>query len=93
MGKNKGFADELAIKMNLSNIPDHYFNFPVGTMFWARAEAIKPLFELQYSWDMYPEEPLPYDGSVLHAMERLIPIIVSNQGFTQVLTNIPGLTR
>ncbi|WP_160160802.1 glycosyltransferase [Legionella sainthelensi] len=92
-GKNKGFADELAIKMNLSNIPDHYFNFPVGTMFWARAEAIKPLFELQYSWDMYPEEPLPYDGSVLHAMERLIPIIVSNQGFTQVLTNIPGLTR
>lgn len=92
-GKNKDFADELAMEMNLSNIPDHHFNFPVGTMFWARSEAIKPLFELQYSWDMYPEEPLPYDGSTLHAMERLIPIIASNQGFTQVLTNIPGLTR
>ncbi|KTD14155.1 glycosyl transferase, family 2 [Legionella gratiana] len=92
-GKNKVFADELAEKMKLSSIPEHHFNFPVGTMFWARPEAIKPLFELKYSWDMYPEEPLPYDGSILHAMERLIPIIVSNQGFTQALTHIPGLTR
>ncbi len=92
-GKNRSFAEELAKQMKLSDIPDHHFNFPVGTMFWARPEAIKPIFELQYSWDVYPEEPLPYDGSILHAMERLIPIIVSNQGFTQALTNIPGLTR
>ena len=27
----------------------------------------------------YPLEPLPNDGTILHAIERLIPIIVNKQ--------------
>jgi len=46
--------------------------FLVGTMFWARSEAMKPLIHLNLQWEDYPEEPIPIDGSMLHALERII---------------------
>ncbi|MDX2346877.1 MAG: rhamnan synthesis F family protein [Legionella sp.] len=91
--KNQLFAEQLATQLNLSNLPKGRFNFPVGTMFWARPEALKPLFELNWTWDDYPEEPLLYDGSTLHAIERLIPTVVANQGFKHAVTYIPGISR
>lgn len=91
--KNKPYADELAKKMNLNPLSENRFSFPVGTMFWARYKALEPLFKLGWSWDMYPEEPLPYDGSILHAIERLIPKITTQQGFKHAVTYVPGITR
>ena len=32
--------------------------------------ALAPLMGLNLGWEDYPDEPLPYDGSVLHALER-----------------------
>lgn len=90
---NKIFAEKLAFELGLSQLPEDRFNYPLGTMFWARPNALKPLFDLGWTWDMYPEEPLPYDGSVLHAIERLIPVIVAHQGFKQAVTYVPGVTR
>jgi lipopolysaccharide biosynthesis protein len=92
-GGNKIFAQKIAEELKIATLPNHHFNFPVGTMFWARPKAIRPLFDLKYSWNMYPQEPLPYDGSMLHAIERLIPLIGASQGFTQAVTYVPGLTR
>lgn len=92
-GKNKSFADKLALELELPRIPNGKFNFPVGTMFWARPEALKPLLDSGWFWDKFPSEPLPYDGSELHAIERLIPSIVACQGFSQAVTYVPGLTR
>jgi glycosyltransferase involved in cell wall biosynthesis len=92
-GGNKIFAQKIAEELKMATLPNHHFNFPVGTMFWARPKAIRPLFDLKYSWNMYPQEPLPYDGSMLHAIERLIPFIGASQGFTQAVTYVPGLTR
>jgi len=91
--ENKIFADKLAAQSGLHALSEGRFSFPVGTMFWARPTALKPLFDLGLTWDLYPEEPLPYDGSVLHAIERLIPVIVAHQGYSQAVTYIPGVTR
>ena len=55
-------------------IPQQLF-YPLGTMFWARSAALAPLFELGLSWEDYPQEPLPYDGTVLHAIERLVTLV------------------
>ena len=44
-------------------------------------------------WDSYPKEPLPYDGTVLHSIERLIPFINESQGFEYSVTNLPTITR
>ena len=69
------------------------FNFPMGTMFWARTAALRPLFELGLQWADYPPEPLPGDGSSLHAIERMLPLVVEQAGFRSVATHVDGVTR
>lgn len=91
-GKNEKFAVDLVDKLEIPDIPQN-FNFPVGTMFWARSSALKPLFDLNLDWDDYPIEPLPYDGSLLHAIERILPFVIKKSGFKYATTNLSGVTR
>lgn len=70
-----------------------FFNFPVGSMFWARTAALKPLFELGLGWEDYPEEPIPQDGTILHAMERLLGVIPGLCGYRTIVTHVPGAGR
>jgi hypothetical protein len=89
---NRIIAESLAGRVGLHKLPDH-FVFPVGTMFWARASALAPLMNLKLDWDDYPEEPLPYDGTLLHAIERLLPLCLSTGNLHIAATNVAGLTR
>ncbi|ARP84089.1 hypothetical protein CAL12_26920 [Bordetella genomosp. 8] len=77
--KNRPHAELLAARLGITQLPSE-FNFPVGTMFWARTDALRALLDLQLEWDDYPPEPLGYDGSMLHALERLLPLVVKNAG-------------
>jgi lipopolysaccharide biosynthesis protein len=95
----EGWSDNLEIsrllasRMGLMEPKNQYFNFPMGTMFWARSSAIRSLIVLNLSWEDYPAEPLPYDGTMLHAIERLLPFIVDAAHYRSVVTNVPGITR
>jgi len=91
-GANRPVAESLAGRVGLHKLPEH-FVFPVGTMFWARASALAPLMKLKLDWDDYPEEPLPYDGTSLHALERLFSLVLSVNNLHSVTTNVIGLTR
>jgi hypothetical protein len=91
-GENLPFARELARQMQVERLPDE-FDFPVGTMFWAAVPALEPLLRLELSWDDYPEEPLPQDGTMLHALERLLPMAVQSAGYRISMTNVPGISR
>jgi lipopolysaccharide biosynthesis protein len=84
----------LVIQMGLreSRLPPH-FDFPVGTMFWARPAALAPFKRLGLSWKDYPREPVPYDGTILHAIERLVPFVAQGAGYTVATTYIRGVTR
>ena len=91
---NKKHALTLASSMKLTKeLPETFLNFPVGTMFWARPEAIRPLIDLNLQWEDYPVEPLPYDGTMLHAIERLLSVVSENQGYRIAVTHVPGVTR
>lgn len=46
--------------------------FPAGMMFWFRPQALQPLHRLLMTLQPLPAEPLPLDGSALHALERLV---------------------
>lgn len=92
-GENYQHAQQLAADMDLALPPEGAFNFPVGTMFWARSKALLPLFDLGLAWSDYPNEPLAYDGTVLHAIERLLPFVVESQGFSVATTYIADVTR
>ncbi len=89
---NKGFAEPLAARMGVSALPRHFI-FPVGTMFWARTSALAPLVGLNLRWNDYPAEPLPYDGTLPHALERLLPFALPLGNLRAATTNVIGVTR
>ncbi len=90
---NKKIAEDLAHQCGIKELPDQHFNFPIGTMFWARTEALKPLLTKGFRWEDFPDEPLPYDGTVLHAIERLLPFVAKKMGYHVSMTHVPGVTR
>jgi glycosyltransferase involved in cell wall biosynthesis/2-polyprenyl-3-methyl-5-hydroxy-6-metoxy-1,4-benzoquinol methylase len=89
---NLSIAKPLAQKLGFENLPEH-FVFPVGTMFWAKTAALAPLINLNLDWEDYPEEPLPYDGSLLHAIERLFFLCPLLNNMQSATTHVIGLTR
>ena len=92
MEANRRFAESMGEKIGIEHIPEHFL-YPMGTMFWARPAALQPLGDLKLTWDDYPPEPLPYDGSMLHAMERLIALALPRGPWTMAATNVKGITR
>ena len=90
--RNKPFVENYIKAMGISQLPRH-LNFPAGTMFWARPQALQPLFDLKLDWADYPMEPLPYDGSMLHGLERLLGVVTEHAGYRLAATYTRGLTR
>ena len=90
--RNWHHAQSLAHRLGIENLPED-FNFPVGTMFWARADKLRPLIELDLTWTDYPAEPLATDGTLLHAIERMIPFLPSKTCANSAVVNVSGLSR
>jgi lipopolysaccharide biosynthesis protein len=90
---NLEMATDLAKTMGIEGPLPPFFDFPNGGMFWARPAALKPLLELRLGWNDYPEEPVPVDGTILHALERLLPFAAGAAGYRFATTSVPGVTR
>lgn len=91
--QNRGHAEELARRMGLDSPLPAHFDFPQGTMFWVRPAALKPVLNLDLSWDDFPKEPLPIDGTMLHALERLLPFAAAKAGFSYATTYVENHRR
>lgn len=72
-------AKKLKLKVNIvwTNEPIT----PLGTMFWFRPKALKPLFDYKWTYEDFPKEPNKFDGTILHAIERIYGYTVQEQGF------------
>jgi len=80
IGQNREYLDKLCNRIKMPYINETEV-FPVGNMFWVRVNAIKELFSLDQD-EILEEEPLPYDGSYMHALERITPSLVESNGYT-----------
>jgi hypothetical protein len=60
---------------------DAPLTFPVGMMFWFRPRALERLANTLNSQFQWPFEPIAWDGTCLHAVERLICHCVEADGF------------
>lgn len=80
IGENKEYLDSLCTMLEMNAIEETSL-FPLGNMFWARISAIKDIFHLDKS-KILKEEPLPYDGSYMHALERILPKVVEKNKYT-----------
>jgi lipopolysaccharide biosynthesis protein len=90
---NLKIATQLATRIGLHAPLPTSIECPVGTMFWARPEALVSLLRLGFAWDEYPPEPLPADGTILHALERLLPIVAEQAGYHYATTYLPKFVR
>jgi glycosyltransferase involved in cell wall biosynthesis/SAM-dependent methyltransferase len=92
--KNLEIAQELAVRMGLRAPLPSSIECAVGTMFWARPAALAPLLRLGLTWDEYPHEPLPItDGTILHALERLLVPVAEDSGYHYATTYLPRFVR
>lgn len=90
---NLEIGQELAARMELRTPLSSSIDFPVGTMFWARPKALAPLLRLGLTFDDYPSEPLAVDGTILHALERLLPQVAEDAGYHYATTYFPRFVR
>lgn len=91
--ENLEIAEALATRMKLRQPLPTHFDFPIGTMFWARPEALMPLLRLKLGDADFPPEPLPIDGTVLHTLERIIPFAAAEAGFEYATTYVRSSKR
>lgn len=79
--QNAGQGAELARRMGFGIDPDASFDYPVGSMFWARVDALRPLLALGLSTRDFPPESGQTDGTLQHALERLVAPAALRQGY------------
>jgi len=72
----KGLLNEIGLSCD-----DDLFNYPVGSFFWANTQAVKPLFERKFTYDDFPEEQKQIDGTLAHALERVVALTARGQGY------------
>ena len=78
--KNRPMAEALAARMQPVPVLPEWPVFPIGTMFWARPAAMAPLWALGLGPQDLPGEPVAYDGTALHAVERMLPAVCESTG-------------
>ena len=52
-----------------------------GSEFWFRTAALKKLYEKDWKYEDFPEEPLPTDATISHAIERVRPFVAQAAGY------------
>lgn len=55
--------------------------FAVGTCFWCRTKAMEKIFSHGFTHGDFCPEPMPVDGSVSHAIERIFPFVAAAEGY------------
>lgn len=76
---NKNIGLSLLRKLGIGFPRTTYFDYSAGTMFWARTTAIKKLYSGVLQLDDFPLEKGQTDGTVAHAIERIMCMVVNSE--------------
>ncbi len=53
----------------------------LGSFFWCRSRALRRLWQKEWRPEDFPAEPMPPDGTISHALERIFPFVAQAEGF------------
>ena len=80
---NRFWLDKLLIKIGKSNLIGKYsWQFVAGTAFWFRVDSLNFLSSLDLSDNDFEEELGQLDGTLAHAIERIIPLGIVQSGYS-----------
>lgn len=75
-------TSELAIELGLdADISPDKSPISYGTVLWGRTAAFYKLFQKKWKYSDFVEEPMPYDGTISHAIERIFPYVAQDAGY------------
>ena len=77
--KTLELAESLGISKNL--IDEKIAPLALGSVFWCRTESLKKIINIDWKAEDFPEEPMPKDGTISHALERIFPFVAQTEGF------------
>ncbi len=101
-GNTVKLAEELGIDVSIREDKEPIAG--LGSYFWIRKEALRPVFAKKWTYDDFPDEPVADDGTLLHAIERIYPFaaqsagyysgwVLSEQGAAMEITNLNHMLR
>lgn len=67
---------------------DTLFNYPVGSFFWARTDAVRKLFQRRFTYEDFPEEQGQTDGTLAHTLERVIAFVNKAAGYENAVVDL-----
>ena len=87
--KNKAGALDIAKKLDLKcDIDFNRSPISIGTVFWAKVKALQKLLKYNWRYEDFPEEPMPIDGTISHAIERMLSYVAADVGYeTRIVMN------
>lgn len=75
-------TEKLAKKMGLiCDLDENKMPITLGTVFWAKTVALKKLFEIDWKYEDFDDEPLKSDGTISHAIERILAYVAQDANF------------
>ena len=74
---------ELAEKFGIPKhfIKTEYASLSIGSVFWCRTAALEKLFGYDWKIEDFPDEPMPVEGTLNHALERIFPFVAQSSEF------------
>lgn len=76
--RTKQLATDLGLEVYIT---DEINPVALGTAFWCRGAALLPLFERQWKYEDFDEEPMATDGTLSHSLERVLPYVALHQRY------------
>lgn len=64
------------------------FQYPAGSFFWAKTDALRPIFDRHYKLEDFDAEAGQIDGTLAHVMERLITAVALEQGYVGAIIDL-----
>jgi lipopolysaccharide biosynthesis protein len=80
IGVNYDQMQRILTKIGVRLLPNQYIEYPVGSMFWFRGNALAALADLNFDWADFEQGYEQTDGTLAHGMERCFAFFVAEKG-------------
>lgn len=80
--ENFNNTKKLAIELKLNcDLDEKKMPIALGTVFWCKTRALDKLLKREWNYEDFQGEPLPKDGTLSHAIERVLPYVAQDAGY------------
>ena len=90
-GYDYDFARALMRRTGVGIDKNLVLEFPSGSMFWGRSAAIRPLLDAGLRFEDFPDEEGQVDGTLAHAIERIVLMCAEARGYEWLKVVRPDL--